>query len=184
MTVISLQQLDEASRELAGGKGANLGELCQADFPVPPGFVVGADEYAAVIESLNLPGSDAPAWKNPDYLERLREMIVDSMFNEQLTSGISREIEAIQAQRASPVVFAVRSSATKEDLADASFAGQHETYYYVSADQVPVMIRKCWASLWADAAFSYRNAQGIEHRDVHMAVVVQEIKSCLAVGTV
>ena len=72
-------------------------------------------------------------------------------------------------------MYAVRSSATAEDLADASFAGQHDTYYYVAAESIGLMVKKCWASLWSNAAFSYRHTQGIEHRTVYMAVVVQEM---------
>ncbi|MBL4682340.1 MAG: hypothetical protein JKY88_16680 [Pseudomonadales bacterium] len=60
-------------------------------------------------------------------------------------------------------------------MGDASFAGQHDTYYYVNSEQLPLMIKKCWASLWAEGAYSYRESQGIEHRQVNMAVVVQEM---------
>ena len=70
---------------------------------------------------------------------------------------------------------AVRSSATAEDLGDASFAGQHATYYYADERNLIEMVRKCWASLWSNAAVSYRQSQGIDHAGVMMAVLVQEM---------
>ena len=69
----------------------------------------------------------------------------------------------------------VRSSATAEDLAGASFAGQHGTYYYVDADRLLEMVRHCWASLWSPEAASYRSTHGIPHASVRMAVVVQQM---------
>ncbi len=176
MTVLGLDEIGKSDNDLAGGKGANLGELISLGFPVPPGFVVCADEYAAFIRQLDIPGNDKIPVDRINYCENLRQQILDLPTDVTLNHLISEQHNTILAKRDLPeVVYAVRSSATREDTADASFAGQHDTYYYVSAADIPMMLRKCWASLWSDTAFSYRQSQGIEHRSVNMAVVVQEM---------
>ncbi len=172
MAVLGLDVVGADSLESAGGKGANLGELIRQGFPVPPGFVIGADEYARFIEVLDLPANDDIPEDTESFLNDLRGQLLDTAFSEDLLSAIDQQLARV-AESHPGAVFAVRSSATAEDLADASFAGQHDTYYYVEPDQVSLMIRKCWASLWSESAFSYRHTQGIEHRTVNMAVVVQ-----------
>ena len=162
--VVSLEQLNRDSVSVAGGKGANLGELIQQGFPVPPGFVVTARAYSDFVENWDL-GAMSP--------DQIRRQIMD----EPATGPLIEEIQTchtdLQAVINRPYVYAVRSSATAEDLGDASFAGQHDTYYYVTPDELPHMVKKCWTSLWSDAACSYRDSQGIDHSTVHMAVVVQ-----------
>ncbi len=172
MAVHGLNVVGAEHLETAGGKGANLWELIRLGFPVPPGFVVGADEYARFIDTFNLPSNDDIPEDTETFLENLRGQLLDTAFPEDLLQSLDTHLADFHGTHPS-AVFAVRSSATAEDLADASFAGQHDTYYYVEHDQVSLMIRKCWASLWSESAFSYRQTQGIEHRTVHMAVVVQ-----------
>lgn len=105
----------------------------------------------------------------------LRQRILATPLPTSLSLAIGSAHENLAASRGKDIIYAIRSSATAEDLADASFAGQHETYYYVDAPQLDTMIRKSWASLWSEEAFSYRHSQAIEHRSVSMAVVVQEM---------
>ncbi|MFT7221647.1 MAG: phosphoenolpyruvate synthase/pyruvate phosphate dikinase [Candidatus Azotimanducaceae bacterium] len=191
MSVYDLSQAVLRGLESAGGKGANLGQLAQAGMPVPPGFVVSADEYTAFLEGFELPAnSDLPS-NTTAFLSKVRAHLVTRELPASLVKQLEHAVENLRetvsrttdqvvnigqaAMTADEPIFAVRSSATAEDLADASFAGQHETYYYVTPDNLPLMIRKCWASMWSDAAFSYRTAQGIEHRSVSMAVVVQHM---------
>lgn len=201
MSVYDLSQAELKGLESAGGKGANLGQLIQAGMPVPPGFVVSAEEYTAFLAGFELPAnSDLPS-NTTAFLSKVRAHLVTRELSESLVRQLEHAVLNISetlSKTAKPVadidqatttpadiapvdiapadiIFAVRSSATAEDLADASFAGQHETYYYVTPDNLPLMIRKCWASMWSDAAFSYRAAQGIEHRSVSMAVVVQHM---------
>ena len=175
MSLIGLDQISQEHLNTAGGKGANLGELIKQGFPVPPGFVVTAQEYAAFLDGLDIPANDDIPADTEAFLADIRTKILATPLNESLLDEIKRHHEILAATRPSDLVYAVRSSATAEDLADASFAGQHDTYYYVTADSIGLMVKKCWASLWSNAAFSYRHTQGIEHRTVYMAVVVQEM---------
>ena len=165
MTVRSLTEVTTADLAQVGGKAANLGELMAHGFPIPLGFVICADTYADALASIEI---------DPD-LAAIRRRLIEDDFAPHVERDILAAHDQIQAARVKPVVYAVRSSATAEDSGVASFAGQHETYYYVTATNLLDMIRKCWASLWNEAAVSYRRAQGIEHAAVLMAVVVQEM---------
>ncbi|MDU9049356.1 MAG: PEP/pyruvate-binding domain-containing protein [Candidatus Electrothrix sp. Rat3] len=162
-----------------GGKGANLGELAGKGFPVPSGFVVSAEAYSIFFESLRLQKillSLNKAGKNE--LSRacgvIRNTITNASFPGELAECILAAHQRLVGNRIDETVCAVRSSATTEDLAEASFAGQHATYYYVERANLLRMIQYCWASLWSKEAVSYRNACGIEH-SVAMAVVIQEM---------
>ena len=165
MTIGLLDEFGRDDIDQVGGKGANLGELVGAGFPIPPAFIVCADEYAEVIAGV------AAGSSNDVYVDAVRDWTPSDEFEAEL----ERCHETLQSSRDEPIVYAVRSSATAEDLGDASFAGQHETYYYVTRDELIPMIRACWASLWSDEAVAYRDTQGIEHSLVLMAVVVQEM---------
>ncbi|WP_438011749.1 PEP/pyruvate-binding domain-containing protein [Sorangium sp. So ce321] len=174
MLVHRLSQLSRADLSTAGGKGANLGELTRLGLAVPPGFVVSADAYAeqarawglAVRLSAHLTSSgwDAAAAEVAELFEK-GAMLPDI---EDAVRDAYRELGA-------PPV-AVRSSATAEDLADASFAGQHETFLDVAGeDDLLRALRRCWASLWSSRALQYRAARGIDHLGVNIAVVVQRM---------
>ena len=175
MSLIGLDQVSQEHLNAAGGKGANLGELIKQGFPVPPGFIVAAQEYAVFLDGLDIPANDDIPADTEAFLADIRTKILATPLNQSLLEEIKRHHEILAVPRPSDLLYAVRSSATAEDLADASFAGQHDTYYYVAAESIGLMVKKCWASLWSNAAFSYRHTQGIEHRTVYMAVVVQEM---------
>lgn len=175
MSLIGLDQVSQEHLYAAGGKGVNLGELIKQGFPVPPGFIVAAQENAVFLDGLDIPANDDIPADTEAFLADIRTKILATPLNQSLLDEIKRHHEILAVTRPSDLVYAVRSSATAEDLADASFAGQHDTYYYVAADSIGSMVKKCWASLWSNAAFSYRHTQGIEHRTVYMAVVVQEM---------
>ncbi|BEL04646.1 phosphoenolpyruvate synthase [Actinoplanes sichuanensis] len=148
--------LNETDRELVGGKGAHLGQLSAIDgLRVPPGFVVTTAAFDRV----------APAFeKDP---ETAREIIETMPIPEDLAAAITAALEDAR--------YAVRSSATAEDSAATSFAGQHDTYLNVPRDEVLGHVRRCWASLFSDRAVAYRLHNGIDHRSVRMAVVVQRM---------
>jgi len=165
MTIAMLSEFTAADVDRVGGKGANLGELIKHGFPIPPGFVVCADEYARVVADLE---KGVPP-------EEMRTVIEAWSPDERFLQDVTSCHDRLQAERKEELVYAVRSSATAEDLGDASFAGQHETFYYVTYADLITMIRMCWASLWGKEAVAYRDTQGIDHHDVHMAVVVQEM---------
>jgi pyruvate,water dikinase len=168
MTILYLNEISKDDLPVVGGKGANLGELIKEGFPVPQGFVVTAQQYRDFIGDKHLP-------TNLTELKRFREILVATPLPADLAQDIRKGDENLRDEANTDLLYAVRSSATAEDLADASFAGQHETYYYVSPNDLEVMIRKCWASLWSDMAYSYRESKGINHHDVDMAVVVQRM---------
>jgi pyruvate,water dikinase len=163
-----------------GEKGANLGELTGAGFPVPPGFVVTAQTYSDFFASLGLENKlnqlvKAQPKELEQYCAPIRETITSTELPSLPSLAILSAHKQLVLERGDDLLCAVRSSATTEDLQDASFAGQHGTYYYVDQSNLLHMIRSCWASLWNTEAVSYRLACGIEHGAAQMAVVVQEM---------
>lgn len=175
MLIIKLSDVRKEDLHLAGGKGANLGELIHQGFPVPPGFVITADTYSEYIANFDLPSDDLSVDDANALCATVRDKIVATTLSRELETQIRHHHELMQQNYPKEIIYAVRSSATAEDLGDASFAGQHDTYYYVDIKNLPLMVKKCWASLWSDAAFSYRQSHGIEHSEVKMAVVIQEM---------
>lgn len=178
--VLSLDEVGAGDTGLVGGKGANLGELLRNGFPVPPGFVVCADAYARVLEVLDLGAAlreldSVPPEEIVPRCAAIRERLENEDLPAELADLILAAHRRLIENRGRPIVCAVRSSATAEDLGAASFAGQHGTYYYVDAAQLLKKVRQCWGSLWSAEAVSYRATHGIDHASVSMAVVVQEM---------
>ncbi len=178
--VIPLTDIRAADLPIAGGKGANLGELLHAGFPVPDGFVVTTAAYAALLaetglgttlaELVTAPAADgrSGAGSAPD-----GSAIRSAFAAAPMPAAVRAEIfDAYRASGGGAV--AVRSSATAEDLPGAAFAGQQDTYLdIVGEDAVLEAVRNCWASLWTDRAIAYRQREGIDPGDVAIAVVVQ-----------
>ena len=147
-------EINDADLPLVGGKGLNLGKLTTAGFLVPPGFCVTTDAYRTTVETGDTRSSEA---------------VQAVTLPESLQSEILTAYNQLSADR-----VAVRSSATAEDLPDASFAGQQDTFLNVSgASELLEKIQWCWASLWSDRAVAYRREHGIEEAQLRMAVVVQ-----------
>src|SRR3989475_2218611 len=162
MLVRSLDELTAADLPEAGGKGANLGELRRAGFPVPDGFVITTAAYALAAEAAGVTG-DSPA------TARVR------LAASPVPAGIADAVREAYRAFGAPAV-AVRSSATAEDLPDASFAGQQDTILGVAGeDAVLDAVRKCWASLWNDRAVAYRQTHDVPARGLRLAVVVQRM---------
>ncbi|RWX50529.1 Pyruvate phosphate dikinase, PEP/pyruvate binding domain, partial [Candidatus Electrothrix marina] len=152
ISILSAVRRNDINR--VGGKGANLGELAGKGFPVPSGFVVSAEAYSIFFASLRLQKillSLNKAGKNE--LSRacgvIRNTITNASFPGELAESILAAHQRLIGNRINETVCAVRSSATTEDLAEASFAGQHATYYYVERANLLRMIQYCWASLWS-----------------------------------
>ncbi len=180
-------EVSAADVNLVGGKGANLGELTSAGFPAPPGFCLTTEAYRVFVaanqllpEILRL-GRSAQA-DGPEALETVSAQMRALFAAGQFPTDLAAEIQSAYAQLSTPqsaldnhqLPVAVRSSATTEDLAAASFAGQHETYLNVQGvDSLLIAVKKCWASLWTAQAISYRLRCNIEHEGVSMAVVAQ-----------
>ncbi|MFD1514189.1 PEP/pyruvate-binding domain-containing protein [Halomarina rubra] len=158
-----------------GGKGANLARLVAADFPVPPGVCVTTAAFERLVdeatESEISTLDDLDPTATVDVAERseaVRTTIRERGLPSAVREAISGAVEALGAE-----TFAVRSSATAEDLPEASFAGQHETFLGVADTDVPDRVLDCMASLFTDRAVSYRLRNGVPNDDVAMAVVVQ-----------
>ena len=158
--VVWLEAIRAADAAAVGAKAARLGELLSRGHPVPPGFVVTADAYREAFAVL------------PPDADR-RRALAEAELPEALKAAIHSAHDRLTREHGSEC--AVRSSATAEDLAGASFAGQHGTYYHVGRADVLQRIRQCWASLWAPEAVAYRGARGIDPASVAMAVLVQQM---------
>jgi phosphohistidine swiveling domain-containing protein len=155
--------------ELAGGKGANLGELMRAGFPVPDGFIISTEAYATVVEEAGLAEVITAGLAAPDDGATIRAAFENVTIPDGLAAAI---IAAYTDLGHGPV--AVRSSATAEDMAGAAFAGQQDTYLNVIGDGAVLdAVRRCWGSLWTERAIAYRRRQQIESVNLRIAVVVE-----------
>jgi pyruvate, water dikinase len=185
--VVSLASASDVAS--VGGKGAALGSLARIGIAVPPGFVVTSGGYLAFMDQLDragalraeisaLPAADLPAISQ--LAARVREAITGHPFMPEAGTAIGA---AYQALGDDPVDVAVRSSATVEDSAEASFAGLQDTYLGVcGADSVLEHVRRCWASLYNDESVAYRRRLGMPEEGISMAVVVQRMVRPRAAG--
>jgi pyruvate,water dikinase len=183
-------ELGLVDRPQVGGKGGSLGELERAGIAVPPGFVV---KTAAFEQFLAAAEREAPlrarvSALDPDDLtavtelsQQLRARIHATPMQADITAAIGRAYGMLNAQQQAAV--AVRSSATTEDAADASFAGLQDTYLWVqSLEQTLAMVRSCWGSLYSVESMTYRRRHGFAEADVAMAVVVQTMVDARTAG--
>jgi rifampicin phosphotransferase len=186
---LAFHQIDQTQIALVGGKGAHLGELSRIDgVRVPAGFCITTDAFRRMM-------ADAPSID--DRLDRLSSLELDDREAiRALSAEIRRAIESIAipddlaaaiarplAQLGEHTACAVRSSATAEDLPTASFAGQQDTYLnVVGRTEILRHVSRCWASLFTERAVTYRLRNGVDHRKVHMAVVVQQMVFPQAAG--
>ena len=179
-TIAWFKELHKSDTEIAGGKGANLGELENAGFPVPPGFVVTAEAYLAAMDAAGIRRALVESIAAVDIddqaavgaaCEKLRNMVGAAPVPPGLVADI---LDAYHRLGADSLV-AVRSSATSEDLAGASFAGMNQTFTNVHGDdQLITSLRECWMSIFGDRVITYRGAQGVVAEPA-IAVVVQEM---------
>ena len=178
--VEDIANLGMADAEEAGGKGANMGEMVKAQLPVPPGFVVLRDSYLASIRAAGVADE-----LNAAHREAMLHALDTDRFDQMcatmkalvLKAGMAPEVQEriLESYRGmgTDCFVAVRSSATGEDGADASFAGMNETYTNVRGEQDLIeAVKNCWASLFAPRVVSYRASRGFT-ADPAMAVVVQ-----------
>jgi pyruvate,water dikinase len=189
--VMGFDEIDRTQVALVGGKGAHLGELSRiAGIRVPAGFCVTTDAFRRIL-------ADAPSIA--ERLDRLSRLQADDRQSiGTLSAEIRQAVEAVAmpddlvAAIVAAVIrlgedapYAVRSSATAEDLPTASFAGQQDTYLNVSGPAAILEhVSRCWASLFTERAVTYRLRNGFDHRKVHMAVVVQRMAFPDAAGIV
>ncbi len=187
--ILPFNAIDKSALAVAGGKAANLGELVRAGFPVPDGFCVATTAYAMVAADAGLePTLAALAGTQPEDTARLSELATEArshLSNASVPDFLGRAIAEAYGRLGDgePVPVAVRSSATAEDLPQASFAGQQDTYLNViGVESVLDAVRSCWASLWTDRAVSYRATNGIDPHGVRLAVVVQRMVDASVAG--
>lgn len=175
-----------------GGKCIGLAALVRAKAPVSPGFVLTTDAYEAMMQVDGLGQAIAQALEGLDVdnfenLARVSQQILAAFESRTMPAEMEAAIRDAYARLGSPedggAAVAVRSSGTGEDLPDASFAGQGDTYLgVVGADDVVAKVKRCWASLYSARAMSYRAQCGVGHLDVEMAVAVQVMVNARSAG--
>jgi len=183
MPVLWLSDVDKNDIPIVGGKAANLGELLRIEIPVPDGFVVDSRTFRDFISRANLKEKvygllQGLNVENTEELNRVSEEIRKMIREAEMPEEIEREIKKAYKKlgNGKDVYVAVRSSATAEDLPDASFAGQQDTYLNViGAEEVVRKVKECWGSLFTPRAIYYRVQKGFRHEDVSIAVVVQKM---------
>ena len=187
--VLGFQEIDQTQVAVVGGKGAHLGELSRIEgIRVPAGFCVTTDAFQRIMaEAPSIDDRlDRLSRLKPDDREAIRALsaeirrtIEGIAIPDDLAAAITRPLARLGEQAA----YAVRSSATAEDLPTASFAGQQDTYLNVVGPAAILQhVSRCWASLFTERAVTYRLRNGFDHRKVHMAVVVQQMVFPQAAG--
>jgi phosphoenolpyruvate synthase/pyruvate phosphate dikinase len=187
--VLGLEEIDKTQVALAGGKGANLGELSRIEgIRVPAGFCVTTDAFRRIMTTApwiddqlgRLSRLDPDDWQAIRTLSaEIRRALEGIAIPHDLAAAITRSVTRLGRQAA----YAVRSSATAEDLPTASFAGQQDTYLnVVGLPAILQHVSQCWGSLFTERAVTYRLRNGFDHRKVQMAVVVQQMVFPQAAG--
>jgi pyruvate,water dikinase len=189
--VLGLQEISQTQVALVGGKGAHLGELSRIEgIRVPAGFCVTTDAFRRILAgapSIDMRIDELSRLRSDDreairmLSAEVRRTIEDVAIPDDLVAAITGSVGSIDEHAA----YAVRSSATAEDLPTASFAGQQDTYLnVVGSAAILQYVSRCWASLFSERAVSYRLRNGFDHRKVQMAVVVQQMVFPQAAGIV
>jgi phosphoenolpyruvate synthase/pyruvate phosphate dikinase len=180
--ILDFKEIDKTKLAMAGGKGANLGELSRiADVHVPEGFCVTTEAFKEIIEhnealhslldQLTILKADNRKGIS-EASAKIRKLIGETAMPENIANEISRHVEQMGEKNG----YAVRSSATAEDLPTASFAGQQDTYLnIIGKKDILECISRCWASLFTDRAVIYRIQNGFDHRKVYLSVVIQKM---------
>jgi pyruvate,water dikinase len=180
--VLGFQEIDKTKLSMVGGKGANLGELSRIEgIQVPEGFCVTTEAYKEIIRNNEEFNSllDRLSLLKADNREGIGEIstkIRKVIERTAIPKGIDNEITHHLVQLGEKNAYAVRSSATAEDLPTASFAGQQDTYLNIIGKKAIMRhISKCWASLFTDRAVTYRIQNSFDHSKVHLSVVIQKM---------
>ncbi len=180
MYMVNLNEVHKDSIPAVGGKGANLGEMVNSGFPVPQGFCVTSSAYDAYIQenrfTEDIENTLHSIYTDPEQGQRLSLELMDRIKAGELSEEMYAEIKRAYEKMGDGVRVAVRSSATAEDLPEASFAGQQETYLNIRGiEEVILAVKRCFASLWTERAITYRKKTGFDKQKVSLAVVVQEM---------
>lgn len=187
------EELGKEDVDVAGGKGANLGELTNAGITVPPGFVITSETYDKFIKETGIFDEimsilDAIDVNDTKELQgasaRIKEIIMKAYVPDDIRTTVIEAYNALCQRIGKENAFvAIRSSATAEDLPEASFAGQQDTFLNISGpEDVLIYVQKCWASLFESRAIFYREENDFDHSKVYIAVVVQEMVNAEKAG--
>ena len=191
--ILNFEVLDKTSLPTVGGKNASLGEMIKSGVRVPPGFAVTTESYLRFITEAGINDKIMRILSKvrPDDVssldeasEEIQAIIKKTLMNDDVKAAIRQGYsELCRKCRMEDVPVAVRSSATAEDLPNASFAGQQDTYLWVvGEDHIINSIRKCWASLYTARAIDYRNKNDFPHEKVLISVGVQKMVNSKAAG--
>ncbi len=183
-SVLWLEEVGKEDIAIVGGKAASLGEMMQAELPVPGGFAVTAHAFRRFIDeneigeklysTLEVDVDNAEILNEAE--KRAKQIIMQAEIPEDIEDSIRSKYRELCEREGKEVFVAVRSSATAEDLPEASFAGQQDTFLNIKGeDEVLEAVKKCWASLFGARAIYYRVKQGFDHRMVNICVVVQRM---------
>lgn len=184
------RELSLADRPTVGGKSASLGELTRAGIAVPPGFVVTTAAFETFLENVDPRGEIRREVATLDARDtnavtaagkRIRQRIVEAAVPPELTTQVKEAYRTLSANGGGTPV-AVRSSATSEDSAEASFAGLQDTYLWITGEQLIDRVRDCWASLYNDESITYRRRLELPEEQLAMAVVVQQMVDATCAG--
>jgi pyruvate, water dikinase len=182
--VVWLEEVGKNDLSIVGGKGASLGEMINIGVPVPGGFAVTAQAFRDFInkagiakdlfDALNIDVNQESELHKAE--KTAKKLIMDAKVPVEIEQAIKTRYEELCKREGKQVFVAVRSSATAEDLPDASFAGQQETFLNMrGGEDVFDAVRKCWASLYGARAIFYRVEQGFEHDKVNLSAIVQKM---------
>ncbi len=191
-TILWFDEVAKKDIPLVGGKGANLGEMFRVGVPVPPGFIVSAHAYFDFVKRTSLKAKLETELKGLDVhdskklqraSQRIQAAIKAAKMPAETAEKIKESYQQLSGTHDEPV--AVRSSATAEDLPDASFAGQQQTFLNtLGAANVVKAVQKCWASLFTPRAIFYREEKGFDHFKIGIAVPVQKMVASEVSGVV
>ncbi|MBC2321788.1 phosphoenolpyruvate synthase [Listeria booriae] len=180
--VLEFEKIDQTNKALVGGKGANLGECAKiSGVQVPTGFCLTTEAYQKAVSENEILQAllhqlSAQKITNQDQISKIGQSIRVLIEEIEIPREIEAEITDHLAKIGSEQAYAIRSSATAEDLPTASFAGQHDTYLnIIGKTEILKHIKKCWASLFTDRAIIYRIQNNFEHTDVQLSVVIQQM---------
>ncbi len=185
--IVWFNEVTKEDIPLVGGKGANLGEMTNAQIPVPPGFIVTADAYYDFLQESKITDKIRNLLKpldtnNSKQLQQIAAQVQKVILAAAMPQELASAIEQAYVKLGRGLV-AVRSSATAEDLPEASFAGQQSTFLNIIGEkEVVTAVHECWASLFEARAIFYREEQGFDHFNVGIAVPVQRMVQSEASG--
>ncbi len=192
LTVVDLRHVGRGDFEFVGGKAANLGELIQAKLPVPPGFVITTAAYTEFLRASRLAAKikKMMVGLDPENTRQLQKtareiqyLLIHAPLPVSLRQAIRAQYEALRGTVRGQLAVAVRPSLTADDLPDAQFVGQLETYLQVvGVEGVIRAVQHVWASLFEPQAVYYRMIKGCDHFRIHMAVIVQAMVEAATAG--